>query len=70
MRSLLVVAAAACLLAAAIAAVSVALFARGIDPVCPACATGQTNRCHNIAFGHLQPGLQTGFCESTGATFS
>jgi threonine dehydrogenase-like Zn-dependent dehydrogenase len=40
--------------------------ARGIDPVCPACATGQTNRCQNIAFGHLQPGLQTGFCESTG----
>jgi threonine dehydrogenase-like Zn-dependent dehydrogenase len=40
--------------------------ARAIDPPCPACATGQTNRCHNIAFGHLQPGLQTGFCESTG----
>jgi threonine dehydrogenase-like Zn-dependent dehydrogenase len=40
--------------------------ARGIDPPCPACASGQTNRCRNIAHGHLQPGLQTGFCEDTG----
>jgi threonine dehydrogenase-like Zn-dependent dehydrogenase len=40
--------------------------ARGIDPPCPACARGQTNRCRNIAHGHLQPGLQTGFCEDTG----
>jgi threonine dehydrogenase-like Zn-dependent dehydrogenase len=40
--------------------------ARGIEPPCSACASGQTNRCHNIAFGHVQPGLQTGFCESTG----
>jgi threonine dehydrogenase-like Zn-dependent dehydrogenase len=40
--------------------------ARGIDPPCPACASGQTNRCRNIAHGHLRPGLQTGFCEDTG----
>jgi len=40
--------------------------ARGIDPPCPACAAGQTNRCRNLAFGHLKPGLQTGFCSRTG----
>jgi threonine dehydrogenase-like Zn-dependent dehydrogenase len=40
--------------------------ARGIDPPCPACAQGQTNRCYNITHGHLRPGLQTGFCEDTG----
>lgn len=40
--------------------------ARGIDPPCPACAEGQTNRCRNLAFGHLKPGLQTGFCSRTG----
>jgi threonine dehydrogenase-like Zn-dependent dehydrogenase len=39
---------------------------RGIDPVCNQCASGQPNRCERIAFGHLEPGLQTGFCESTG----
>jgi threonine dehydrogenase-like Zn-dependent dehydrogenase len=39
---------------------------RGIDPPCPACASGQTNLCRNIAYGHLQPGLQTGFCKETG----
>ena len=40
--------------------------ARGIDPPCPACAAGQTNRCRNLAFGHLKPGLQTGYCSPTG----
>lgn len=40
--------------------------ARGIDPPCPACAEGQTNRCRNLAFGHLKPGLQTGYCSGTG----
>jgi len=39
---------------------------RGIDPPCPACASGQTNRCRNMAFGHLKPGLQTGYCAPTG----
>jgi threonine dehydrogenase-like Zn-dependent dehydrogenase len=39
---------------------------RGIDPPCPACATGDVSRCTNIAFGHLEPGLQTGFCCDTG----
>jgi threonine dehydrogenase-like Zn-dependent dehydrogenase len=43
---------------------------RGIDPVCPWCAAGQTNRCERIAFGHLEPGLQSGFCEDTGGGWS
>lgn len=43
---------------------------RGIDPVCPACASGHTNRCGRIAFGHLEPGLQSGFCEQTGGGWS
>jgi threonine dehydrogenase-like Zn-dependent dehydrogenase len=40
--------------------------ARGIEPPCPACAAGETNRCRNVAFGHLEPGLQTGYCADTG----
>lgn len=43
---------------------------RGIEPVCPACAAGQTNRCGRIAFGHLEPGLQTGYCTDTGGGWS
>ena len=43
---------------------------RGIDPVCGQCAAGHANRCERIAFGHLEPGLQTGFCESTGGAWS
>jgi threonine dehydrogenase-like Zn-dependent dehydrogenase len=39
---------------------------RGIDPRCGACAAGTPNLCERTAFGHLEPGLQTGFCESTG----
>jgi threonine dehydrogenase-like Zn-dependent dehydrogenase len=40
--------------------------ARGIEPPCPACASGDVGRCERIAFGHLAPGLQTGYCEETG----
>jgi threonine dehydrogenase-like Zn-dependent dehydrogenase len=43
---------------------------RGIDPMCRACAAGRTNHCGRIAFGHLEPGLQSGFCESTGGGWS
>jgi threonine dehydrogenase-like Zn-dependent dehydrogenase len=43
---------------------------RGIDPVCDQCGAGHPNRCERIAFGHLEPGLQTGFCESTGGGWS
>jgi threonine dehydrogenase-like Zn-dependent dehydrogenase len=43
---------------------------RGVDPMCAWCQAGQPNRCERIAFGHLEPGLQTGFCESTGGGWS
>jgi threonine dehydrogenase-like Zn-dependent dehydrogenase len=43
---------------------------RGIDPVCPACAVGQTNHCQGLVGGHLQPGLQTGYCADTGGGWS
>ncbi len=44
--------------------------ARGIDPPCPACADGRTGNCERVAFGHLRPGLQTGFCADTGGGWS
>jgi threonine dehydrogenase-like Zn-dependent dehydrogenase len=43
---------------------------RGISPVCEQCRLGDPNRCERIAYGHLEPGLQTGFCESTGGGWS
>jgi threonine dehydrogenase-like Zn-dependent dehydrogenase len=43
---------------------------RGVVPVCSSCAAGQINLCERIAFGHLEPGLQSGFCESTGGGWS
>ncbi len=44
--------------------------ARGIDPPCNACAEGRKGACERIAFGHLAPGLQTGFCRDTGGGWS
>jgi threonine dehydrogenase-like Zn-dependent dehydrogenase len=43
---------------------------RGIEPRCSSCQAGATNRCRNIAVGHLHPGLQTGFCTDTGGGWS
>jgi threonine dehydrogenase-like Zn-dependent dehydrogenase len=43
---------------------------RGLDPVCGPCADGRINHCERIGFGHLEPGLQCGFCESTGGGWS
>ncbi len=43
---------------------------RGIDPPCAMCRTGRINLCERIAFGHLEPGLQTGFCADTGGGWS
>ena len=40
--------------------------ARGIDPPCASCASGLTNRCERVGFGHIDAGLQTGFCTDTG----
>jgi threonine dehydrogenase-like Zn-dependent dehydrogenase len=44
--------------------------ARGIDPPCDACRRGQVGNCGHLAFGHLRPGLQTGFCADTGGGWS
>jgi threonine dehydrogenase-like Zn-dependent dehydrogenase len=44
--------------------------ARGITPPCPACAEGRKGNCERLAFGHLHPGLQTGFCADTGGGWS
>ncbi len=44
--------------------------ARGIRPLCPACAAGRKGACDRIAFGHLRPGLQTGYCTDTGGGWS
>jgi threonine dehydrogenase-like Zn-dependent dehydrogenase len=43
---------------------------RGIDPPCDMCAAGRINLCERVAFGHIEPGLQCGFCESTGGGWS
>lgn len=43
---------------------------RGVDPACASCAAGRTNHCERIAFGHLAPGLQTGYCTDTGGGWS
>ena len=41
-----------------------------IDPVCDACARGDLGNCEHIAFGAIEPGLQTGFCCDTGGGWS
>jgi threonine dehydrogenase-like Zn-dependent dehydrogenase len=43
---------------------------RRIDPPCDMCAAGRINLCERVAFGHIEPGLQCGFCESTGGGWS
>lgn len=43
---------------------------RQIFPPCPACATGDIGGCQQVAFGHLRPGLQTGYCVDTGGGWS
>lgn len=43
---------------------------RGIEPPCGSCAEGRTNRCERSAFGHLEPGVQTGYCADTGGGWS
>lgn len=44
--------------------------ARRVAPPCPACAEGRTGDCERVAFGHLRPGLQTGYCADTGGGWS
>jgi threonine dehydrogenase-like Zn-dependent dehydrogenase len=43
---------------------------RGIDPPCPACAEQRVGGCERVAFGHIAPGLQIGFCADTGGGWS
>jgi threonine dehydrogenase-like Zn-dependent dehydrogenase len=43
---------------------------RAITPPCPACAEGRTGGCERVAFGHLSPGLQIGYCADTGGGWS
>ena len=44
--------------------------ARDVDPCCRQCAAGRTDCCERTAFGHLKPGLQTGYCADTGGGWS
>jgi threonine dehydrogenase-like Zn-dependent dehydrogenase len=44
--------------------------ARGIEPPCAACARGDLGGCERIAFGTIEPGLQSGFCCTTGGGWS
>jgi threonine dehydrogenase-like Zn-dependent dehydrogenase len=43
---------------------------RRIRPLCPECSQGHTGLCGNVAFGDLEPGLQTGYCTDTGGGWS
>ncbi|MDP1819272.1 MAG: zinc-binding dehydrogenase [Acidimicrobiales bacterium] len=43
---------------------------RAVHPPCFACARGEINHCERLAYGDLEPGLQCGFCESTGGGWS
>jgi threonine dehydrogenase-like Zn-dependent dehydrogenase len=43
---------------------------RNIRPPCPQCSDGHTGLCGNVAFGQLEPGLQTGYCTDTGGGWS
>lgn len=43
---------------------------RGVRPRCRACAEGAHDRCERLHVGGLEPGLQTGFCCSTGGGWS
>jgi threonine dehydrogenase-like Zn-dependent dehydrogenase len=44
--------------------------ARGIAPMCESCTAGHSGDCERVAFGHLSPGIQTGFCADTGGGWS
>jgi threonine dehydrogenase-like Zn-dependent dehydrogenase len=43
---------------------------RDVHPPCRPCASGATNHCERLTGGHLQPGLQTGYCAGTGGGWS
>jgi threonine dehydrogenase-like Zn-dependent dehydrogenase len=43
---------------------------RGIEPPCRYCASGRYALCVNVTEGDVSPGIQTGFCGSTGGGWS
>lgn len=43
---------------------------RGIEPLCRQCQQDRYGTCENLTQGHLAPGLQTGYCQSTGGGWS
>lgn len=43
---------------------------RGIEPMCEFCSSGRYALCVNVAKGRISPGIQTGFCNSTGGGWS
>ena len=43
---------------------------RSISETCEFCASGQSENCTNITAGVLKPGVQTGYCASTGGGWS
>ncbi|HEX6238105.1 MAG TPA: zinc-binding dehydrogenase [Acidimicrobiales bacterium] len=43
---------------------------RNVTPPCAMCRAGRINLCERVGFGALEPGLQSGFCESTGGGWS
>jgi len=49
---------------------TLACAARGFDLGCAMCAAGRPNLCERQAFGHVDAGLQTGFCADTGGGWS
>ncbi len=43
---------------------------RGITPPCLQCANGNYANCENVISGIIKPGIQTGYCASTGGGWS
>src|SRR5437899_333514 len=43
---------------------------RGLSPGCGPCRAGEPWLCERVMAGHLRPGLQTGYCNSTGGGWS
>lgn len=43
---------------------------RAVAPLCAACAAGNAGNCVNVGDGAIAPGIQTGYCRSTGGGFS
>jgi len=44
--------------------------ARGVSPVCSACADGRLGNCEHLTHGCVDAGLQTGYCCDTGGGWS